>query len=84
MTTLTVTIYREPGSYATSFDVWAKFRAYPQNDGDGAHVGEYDISPNDTTVSFEWDTPNGSTDWKFIAIPLYLDQVGLPGRLESA
>lgn len=84
MTTLTVTIYREPGSFATSFDVWAKFRAYPQNDGDGVYVGEYEVDPDESAVTFDWDTPNGSDDWRLIALPIYLDQVGLPGRLEIA
>jgi len=81
--TLTIVIERESGSMATSFLVWAKFRAYPQCDGDGTFVGEIDIDAGDTSVTYEWTTPNNSTEWKFIAIPKYMDQVGIAGNLEA-
>lgn len=82
MTTLDFIINRSAGSIVTSYDVWAKFRAYPQNDGDGVYVGNYPIDADVTSVIGEFETPNGSTDWKFIAIPRFMDQVGLPGQLD--
>ncbi len=81
--TLTVTINRPSGSYATSFLVWAKYQAYPETDGDGTFVGEYEVEADEDSISFDWDSPNNSTDWKFIAIPKYMESVGLPGRLEA-
>lgn len=84
MTTLSIVIYRATGSMATSFLVWGKYRAYPQNDGDGVFVDEVEIGAGDTTVTYEWDTPNGQTNWKFIAAPKYMENVGLFSQLESA
>lgn len=81
--TITISIERGDNSMATSFLVWGKFRSYPQNDGDGVYVGEVEISASEDSVQYEWDTPNNSVDWKFIALPKYMDQVGLPGRLEA-
>lgn len=83
MTTMSIVIERGDNSMATSFLVWAKFRAFPQNDGDGVFVGEIEISPAETSVTTDWDTPNGSADWKFISLPKFSDQVGLPGQLEA-
>lgn len=81
--TLYVVIERGNNSMATSFLVWGKFRAYPQNDGDGVFVGEVEISAAETSVTTAWDTPNGSANWKFIAIPKHMDQVGIAGRVEA-
>ncbi len=81
--TLTVIINRAAGSFATSFLVWAKFQSYPETDGDGTFVGEIAIDANEDSVTYDWDSPNNSTDWKFIAIPKYMESVGLPGRLET-
>lgn len=81
--TLTIVINRAAGSFATSYLVWGKFAAFPECDGDGTFVGEIDIEADETSVTTEWDSPNNSTNWKFIAIPRFLDQVGLPGRLET-
>ncbi len=81
--TVTIRIERGDNSMATSFLVWGKFRAFPQTDGDGVFVGEVEISPDETEVSFDWDTPNNSADWKFIAAPKYMDQVGIFGQLEA-
>lgn len=81
--TLTIVIDRATGSYATSFLVWAKFGAYPECDGDGTFVDEVEIDADEDSVTYEWDSPNNSTNWKFIAIPKFMDQVGLPGRLEA-
>lgn len=83
MTTLGITIDRDGNSMATSFLVWAKYRAFPQTDGDGTFVGEIEIDADETSVSYSWDTPNGSTNWKFIAAPKYMDQVGVFGQLEA-
>jgi hypothetical protein len=80
--TLTIVIERGNNSMATSFLVWGAFRRFPQTDGDGVFVGEIDISPDETSVTYEWDTPNNQTDWKFIAAPKYQDQVGIFGQLE--
>lgn len=82
--TLTIRIDRGDNSMATSFLVWGAFRRYPQNDGDGVFVGEIPIEASETSVNYEWDTPNNSTNWKFIAAPKYSDQVGIFGQLESA
>lgn len=83
MTTLTIIIERGDNSMATSFLVWGKFRAYPQTDGDGVFVGEVEIAPDETEVSYEWDTPNGSDNWKFIVAPVYQEQVGIFGQLDT-
>lgn len=83
MTTLSGIIERASGSFATSFLVWAKFRTYPECDGDGVFVGEVEIDADEDSVGFDWDTPNGSTDWKMIALPRYQQSVGLPGRIEA-
>lgn len=84
MTTLTIGLYRIPGSMATSFLVWGKFRAYPQCDGDGTFVGEIEIPADEDVVYYDWETPNGSSNWKFIAAQKYMDQVGIFSSLESA
>lgn len=82
--TLTITIDRGANSMATSFLVWAKFRAFPQTDGDGVFVGEIPIEASESSVSYDWDTPNNQTDWKFICAPRFNELVGLFGQLESA
>lgn len=81
--TITIAVNRATGSMATSFLVWAKYRAFPQNDGDGVFVAEVPIDASATSVTYDWEMPNSGTDWKFIAIPKYMDQVGIPGKLES-
>ncbi len=81
--TLTIIIERGDNQMATSFLLWGKFRAFPQCDGDGVYVGEVPITAAETAVSYSWQTPNNSTNWKFIALPKYMDQVGIPGRLEA-
>lgn len=81
--TLTIIIERGDNSMATSFLVWGAYRRYPQCDGDGTFVGEIEIEPSETSVTYEWDTPNNQTEWKFIALPKYLDQVGVPSQLDS-
>lgn len=83
LTTITVVVNRAEGSKATSFLVWAKYRSFPLNDGDGVFVGEIPLAANADSASYDWAMPNSGTDWKFIAIPKYLDQVGVPGKLES-
>lgn len=83
MTTLNILIERGDNSMATSFLVWGAYRRVPQNDGDGVFVGEVEITAAETSVTYEWDTPNNSANWKFIALPKYMDQVGIPGRLEA-
>lgn len=82
MTTLSILVERGTNSMATSFLVWAKYRAYPQTDGDGVFVAEVEISPAETEVIYEWDTPNGSDNWKFIAAPKFNEVVGIFGQLE--
>lgn len=81
--TITIRIERGDNSMATSFLVWGKYRAYPQNDGDGVFVGEIEIDAGDTTVSYDWDTPNNNANWKFIAAPKRQEQVGIFGQLTS-
>ena len=81
---LNILINRGDNQMATSFLVWGKYRAYPQTDGDGVFVGEIEIEPSETSVNYDWDPPNGSANWKFIAAPKYMDQVGAFGQLESA
>ena len=81
--TLTIRIERGDNSMATSFLVWGKFRAYPENDGDGVFVGEIPITAAETSVSYDWISPNNQILWKFIAIPKFSDQVGIQGRLVS-
>jgi hypothetical protein len=81
--TFTLFIERGTGSYATSFDVWAKEGSYPECDGDGIYIGNVPIGADEDEVSYE-PTIDDPEDYKYIAIPLYLDQVGLPGRLEEA
>ena len=81
--TVFIVVDRGANSMATSFLVWGKFRAYPQNDGDGVFVADIPIGASDSSVIYEWTTPNNSADWKFIAIPKHMDQVGIAGRLES-
>ncbi len=84
MTTLFISIERGDNSMATSFLVWGAYRRVPQNDGDGTFIGEIPIEASESSVVYEWTTPNGSTNWNFIAIPKHMEQVGIPGRLESA
>ena len=81
--TLTFIINRGTGSIVTSYDVWAKFGTYPECDGDGTFVGNYPIDADESSVTGEFDAANNSTNWKFIAVPRFMDQVGLPGRLEA-
>jgi hypothetical protein len=81
--TISIVIDRGTNQMATSFLVWGKYRAYPQNDGDGVFVGEIEITAAETSVTTSWTTPNNSANWKFIAIPKYMDQVGIAGRLEA-
>ncbi len=83
MTSLAFYLYRGEGSATTSFDVWAKFRAYPQCDGDGVFVGNFAISASDDYTLGEWATPNGSANWKFIAFGRYLDQSGMAAQIET-
>ena len=82
--TLTITIERGTNSMATSFLVWGAFRRYPQTDGDGVFVGEIPIEASESSVSYDWDSPNNQTDWKFICAPKHQEQVGVFGQLESA
>lgn len=81
--TLNFLIERDSGSIVTSYDVWAKFGAYPECDGDGTYVGNFPIEASETSVDGEFEATNNSTNWKFIAIPRFLDQIGIPGRLEA-
>lgn len=81
--TLTFTVNRSTGSIVTSYDVWAKFGAYPECDGDGTYVGNYPIDADETAIYGEFEAANNSDNWRFIAIPKFMDQVGLPGRIES-
>ncbi len=81
--TLTIIIDRGANSMATSFLVWAKFRAYPQTDGDGTFVGDIPIEASATSVSYDWTTPNNSTHWKMIAAPKFNEVVGIFGQLDS-
>ncbi len=80
---ITIAIDRGNNSMATSFLVWAKFRSFPECDGDGVFVGDIAITADASSVNYDWTSPNNSTLWKFIAIPRYLDQVGIPGQLAS-
>ncbi len=81
--TITITIERGTGSMATSFLVWGAFHRYPQTDGDGTFVGEIPIDPDDTSVSYDWVSPNNSASWKFIAAPKTSDIVGIFGQLDT-
>ena len=81
--TLTIVIERGDNSMATSFLVWGKYRSYPVTDGDGVFVGEIPIEASATSVEYEWDTPNGQTNWKFICAPKRFEQVGIFGQLAS-
>lgn len=81
--TLNVRIDREDGSIVTSYDVWAKLGAYPECDGDGTFVGNVTIDAGETATYTTYDAANNSTNWKFIAIPRFMDQVGLPGRIDA-
>ncbi len=81
--TLTIVIERGTNSMATSFLVWGKFRAYPQCDGDGTFIGEIEIEASADSVSYDWVSPNGQTDWKFISAAKYNEIVGLFGQLEA-
>jgi len=83
MTGIAFYLYRGDDSATTSFDVWAKFRAYPQCDGDGVFVGTFDIGANDDYVLGNWNPPNGSSNWKLIAFGRYLDQIGIPSQIET-
>ncbi len=83
MTTLTLLIERGDNSMATSFLVWGAFRRFPQTDGDGVFVGEVEIAPDETEVSTDWDTPNGSANWKFIVAPKFNEIVGIFGQLDT-
>jgi hypothetical protein len=68
------------GGNATSFDVWAKKNVVPENDGDGVFVANVPIAANETSVTYAWTAPSDGS-WKFLAIPRYLDQVGLAGQI---
>ena len=81
--TVTIIIERGDNSMATSFLIWGAYRRYPTTDGDGVFVGEVEITAAETSVSTEWDTPNNSANWKFIAAPKRFEQVGMFSQLES-
>lgn len=81
--TLTIRIDRGDNSMATSFLVWGAFRRVPQCDGDGVFVGEITIEPSETSVSYEWTSPNNSTNWRFIAAPKFNELVGIFGELTN-
>ena len=81
--TLTITIDRGTNSMATSFLVWGAYRRVPQTDGDGVFVGEIPIEASASSVSYDWTTPNNSTNWRFIAAAKYQDQVGIFGELTT-
>lgn len=78
----TLVINRASTSYATSFDLWGKVGTYPENDGDGTFIANVTIDADETSVTYEPTIAAPST-YKYIAIPRYLDQVGLPGRIEE-
>lgn len=80
---LTITIERGEGDMATSFLVWSAYRRYPQCDGDGVFVGQIDIGPDESSVSYDWTTPNGSANWKCIAAPVFQESVGEFSQLEG-
>jgi hypothetical protein len=82
MMAYTLIINRATGSFATSFDVWAKEGAFPQNDGDGVFIANVTIDADETSVSYV-PTIDDPDSYKYIAIPRYLDQVGLPGQIEA-
>lgn len=81
--TLSFVIEREAGSIVTSYDVWAKFGSYPECDGDGTYVGNFPIEASEDEVTGEFEATNNSENWRFIAIPRFMDQTGLPGRIEA-
>ncbi len=80
---LTITIERGAYNMATSFLVWGKYKSFPATDGDGVFVGDLPITAAETSLSYDWTTPNNSTDWKFISAPKRQDVVGLFSQLES-
>lgn len=82
--TITIVVDRGDNAMATSFLVWAKYRTYPQCDGDGTFVAEIPITAAETSVTYEWDAPNNNANWKFIAAPKNMEIVGIFGQLETA
>lgn len=80
--TLNFIIERAAGSIVTSYDVWAKLGAYPECDGDGTYVGNFPIDADEDEVGGEFDAENNSENWRFIAVPRFLDQVGIPGKID--
>lgn len=80
--TLDFIIERATGSIVTSYDVWAKFGSYPECDGDGTYVGNFPIEASEDSVAGSFDAANNSENWRFIAIPRFMDQVGMPGRID--
>ncbi len=80
---ITITVERGDNSMATSFLVWAQFRRPPAMDGDGVFVGDIPISAADSEVSYDWTAPNNNADWRFIAAPKFMEQVGFFATLEA-
>lgn len=83
MTTLSIVIERGDNSMATSFLVWGAFRRVPTTDGDGVFVGEIPIDASESSVSYDWTTPNNSANWRFIAAPKFNELVGIFGELTT-
>ncbi len=83
MTTLTLVIPRGDNSMAKSFLVWGAYRRVPQADGDGVFIGELPITAAEDVIYYDWDTPNGSDNWKFIAAPKFDELVGIFGPLTT-
>lgn len=79
----TIIIERATGSLATSFDVWAKVGGYPENDGDGTFIATVTIDADETEARYV-PTISAASTYKYIALPRYLDQIGLPGQLATA
>ena len=83
MTGIAFYLYRGDNDTATtSFDVWAKYRSYPQCDGDGVFVGNFPIAASESYILEEWTPPNGSANWKLLALGRYMDQIGIPAQIE--
>ena len=80
---IAITITRGNDQWVTSYDVWAKIGEYPMQEGDGAFVGNYPISRNETFLTIEYDRPEYE-NWLFSALPIYNRTPGAFNQLSGA
>jgi len=67
--TITASITRG-SQWETSYDVWTKLGSVPLEEGDGIFVGNYTISPNQTSVTISLPSYVTGYSYGFMAVPI--------------